>query len=135
VAIRGWVFKHEAEWLAAPATLEADGWHTALACLAAPVQVEGLLPCGEQFYFRARHTEACLAVGGVDPSNAPAWEHCDLHPEASYLPANDGLALAASPTSITPVTARSNDGLRWSRHERMLAVSPMSTAYRSTQSR
>jgi hypothetical protein len=93
VAIRGWVFKHEAEWLAALATLEADGWHAALTCLAAPVQVEGLLPCGEQFYFRARHTEACLAVGGVDPSDVPAWEHCEPYPEASYLPANEGLAI------------------------------------------
>jgi hypothetical protein len=93
VATREWAAKHEAEWLAALATLEADGWHAALTCLAAPVQVEGLLPCGERFYFRARHTEACLAVGGADPSDVPAWEHCEPHPDASNLPADDGLVM------------------------------------------
>jgi hypothetical protein len=64
-----------------------------LTCSAAPVQVEGRLPGGEKYYFRARHGEVCLAVGGVDPSNGAAWERCEDHPDASYLPAGDGLAI------------------------------------------
>jgi hypothetical protein len=93
MAKQGWAFKHEVEWQAALAALEADGWQAALTCLAAPVQVEGLLPCGERFYFRARHAEACLAVGGADPSDVPVWERCESHPAASYLPAHEGLAV------------------------------------------
>jgi hypothetical protein len=91
MATTGWALKHEAEWLAVLTTLEAEGWQAALTCSAAPVQVEGLLPNGERFYFRARHTEACLGVGGADPSDVPAWEQCEPRPEASYLPADDGL--------------------------------------------
>ena len=89
----GWALKHEAEWLAVLATLETEGWNAALTCSAAPVQVEGQLPNGEQFYFRARHADACLGVGGADPSDAPDWEQCEAHPEASYLSAHDGLAI------------------------------------------
>jgi hypothetical protein len=93
VATTGWALKHEAEWLAALAALETEGWHGALTCSAAPVQIEGQLPNGERFYFRARHTDACLGVGGADPSDVPAWEQCEPHPDASYLPAHDGVAI------------------------------------------
>jgi hypothetical protein len=57
------------------------------------VQVEGFLPDGEPFYFRARHGEACLAVGGPDPADAAPWERCLQHREASHLPADDGLPI------------------------------------------
>jgi hypothetical protein len=86
----------EAGWLAALAVLEAQGWRAQLTCSAAPVQVEGRLPGGELFYFRARHDEACLAVEGEDPADLPDWEQCNAHPEASYLTADDGLAILSA---------------------------------------
>ena len=53
VATTGWALKHEVEWRAALATPKTEGWNAALTCSAAPVQVEGHLPSGEQFYFLA----------------------------------------------------------------------------------
>jgi hypothetical protein len=85
--------EHRAEWLAAVATLQAEGWTAELTCTAAPVQVEGRLPSGDLFYFRARHDEALLAIGGPDPADVAAWEHSERHPGASYLPAQEGLAI------------------------------------------
>jgi hypothetical protein len=45
------------EWDAALATLRAAGWPVEMTCGAAPGQLEGVLPCGELFYFRSRHDE------------------------------------------------------------------------------
>ncbi|MEE6262201.1 hypothetical protein [Plantactinospora sonchi] len=55
------------------ATLRAKGWQADLICPAAPVRVEGRLPDGQPFNFRARHGEVSLGVGGADPADVPAW--------------------------------------------------------------
>jgi len=64
-----WVATHEQEWDTALAELREAGWQAEMTCLAAPVQVEGVLPCGERFYFRSRHNEILPAVGGEDPAD------------------------------------------------------------------
>jgi hypothetical protein len=46
-----------------------------------------------KFYFRARHDEARLAIGGHDPSDRADWERSEDHPEASYLSAENGLPI------------------------------------------
>jgi hypothetical protein len=84
---------HPTDWSAAVAVLQAEGWLAKVTCHAAPVQVEGRLPVGPLFYFRARHDEVLLAVGGPDPADAPEWEGSEPHHEASYLPAQEGLAI------------------------------------------
>lgn len=93
MAESGWAYTHAAQWRAGLAALAAAGWQAELTCLAAPVQVEGRLPTGEPFYFRARHGEACLGAGGPDPADIPEWERCRAHPDAGHLPAGDGLAV------------------------------------------
>jgi GNAT superfamily N-acetyltransferase len=82
-------------WDAALTTLREAGWQVEMTCHAAPVQLEGVLPCGERFYFRSRHDEVLLAVGGVDPADAAPWERqVDSAPhDASFLPAEPGLRL------------------------------------------
>lgn len=85
-------------WDAALAGLREDGWQAELTCLAAPVQVEGILPCGERFYFRARHDEVLLAVGGEDPAGGAPWERQTDYGrpgghDASWLSAHTGLRL------------------------------------------
>jgi hypothetical protein len=96
-----WAETHQQEWEAALATLREAGWQAQMTCLAAPVQIEGTLPCGEHFYFRSRHDEILLAVGGEDPSDAAPWERRAGYgpPEqekASYLTAPPGLRLLFS---------------------------------------
>jgi hypothetical protein len=93
-----WADTHQRDWDAALATLREAGWQAEMTCLAAPVQLEGVLPCGEQFYFRSRHDEILLAVGGEDPADAAPWEQRVSYgppggEEASYLPAQPGLRL------------------------------------------
>ncbi|WP_273937709.1 hypothetical protein [Kutzneria chonburiensis] len=92
-------------------TLRAAGWQVDMTCGAAPVQLEGVLPCGELFYFRARHDEVLLAVGGEDPADIAPWEREVEQEDASYLPADPGLRLLAelagehekaAPESIQP---------------------------------
>ena len=66
--------------------------------IAAPVQAEGVLPCGERFYFRSRFNEILLAVGGEDPAHGAPWEQRASYgtPEksaASYLAPQPGLRL------------------------------------------
>jgi hypothetical protein len=85
--------EHEADWRVGLELLRGQSWQADLTCAAAPVQVEGSLPGGELFYFRSRHVDVCLAVGGSDPSDIPAWQQCEPHPDASYLPAGDGIAI------------------------------------------
>ncbi|MEV6848148.1 hypothetical protein [Actinoplanes sp. NPDC051411] len=82
-----WAAEREGQWLT------AGGWRATPSRSAAPVQVEGVLPGGELFYFRARHDEACLAIGGPDPAGRAPWERCRPHREAGLLPAADGLAM------------------------------------------
>jgi hypothetical protein len=93
-----WVATHEQEWDTALAELREAGWQAEMTCLAAPVQVEGVLPCGERFYFRSRHNEILLAVGGEDPADGAPWQQqvsygAPARSEASYLPAQPGLRL------------------------------------------
>ncbi|GIJ49241.1 hypothetical protein Val02_61270 [Virgisporangium aliadipatigenens] len=85
--------RHLAAWNEAVATLNAEGWQAELYTMAAPVQVEGRLPTGEPFYFRSRNHEARLAIGGDDPVEFPDWERCVEQADASWLPAEDGLAI------------------------------------------
>ncbi|SCL41061.1 hypothetical protein GA0074692_6122 [Micromonospora pallida] len=88
-----WHQHHLASWLRLAATLRTEGWETQVTCTAAPVQVDGALPNGERFYFRARHSDVSLGIGGDDPADIPEWEASEPHQEASYLPAVDGEAI------------------------------------------
>ena len=74
-------------------SLRAAGWQVEMTCHAAPVQLEGALPCGERFYFRSRHDEVLLAVGGSDPADFAPWERSVAYDGAAYLPADPGLRL------------------------------------------
>jgi hypothetical protein len=65
---------HEQAGDAAMAALREAGWQVEMTCFAAPVQLEGVLPCGELFYFRSRHDEILLAVGGEDPGDGAPWQ-------------------------------------------------------------
>ncbi|RAN96404.1 hypothetical protein ONO23_00619 [Micromonospora noduli] len=85
-----WHQEHVGSWLQLIATLQSEGWEAHLTCAAAPVQVEGSLPNGELFYFRARHSEVSLGIGGHDPADIPEWEETESHTEASWLPAAEG---------------------------------------------
>ena len=85
--------QHRADWDRVINTLHEDGWDVEMTCEQAPVQLEGHLPTGEQFYFRARHRHATLAVGGADPADIPEWEAEEPCTNASYLPASEGLPL------------------------------------------
>ena len=94
----GWAGTHQQGWDVALARLREAGWLAEMTCAAAPVQVEGVLPCGERFYFRSRHDEVLLGVGGADPSGGAPWElRAGYGPpgeeEASYLPAQPGLRM------------------------------------------
>jgi hypothetical protein len=85
-------------WDAALATLHEAGWQAELTCAAAPVQIEGLLPCGERFYFRSRHDEVLLAVGGDDPADFAPDEQRVAYGQpdesaASWIEAEPGLRL------------------------------------------
>jgi len=86
----GWATAHEQGWQDVVAVLRREGWVAEVTCSAAPVQVEGRLPGGRPFYFRARHGEATLAVGGDDPADIPEWERSERHEMASHLPPDDG---------------------------------------------
>jgi hypothetical protein len=88
----------EQEWDAALAALREAGWQAVMTGLAAPVQIEGVLPCGEQFYFRPRHNAILLAVGGEDPADGASWQQQASYgtpgrSEAPYLPAQPELRL------------------------------------------
>jgi hypothetical protein len=103
-----WATEQQRAWDAALATLREAGWQVEMTGLAAPVQLEGVLPCGERFYFRSRHDDVLLAVGGEDPADAAPWERWVSYgsprgewvsygsprgEEASYLQAQPGLRL------------------------------------------
>ena len=92
-ARRRWHQQHSRSWLQLVATLHSEGWEARVTCEAAPVQVEGTLPSGKRFYFRARHRGVSLGIGGDDPADIPAWEASESHQEASYLPADVGEAI------------------------------------------
>ena len=59
-----WARTRQREWDAALATLRKAGWQVEMTTLAGPVQLEGVLPCGELFYFRSRHDQVLLAGRG-----------------------------------------------------------------------
>jgi hypothetical protein len=93
-----WVVTREQEWDAALAELREAGWQAKMTGLAAPVRIEGVLPCGERFCFRSRFNEILLAVGGADPARGAPWQQRSSYgtPEksaASYLTAQAGLPL------------------------------------------
>ncbi|NED53649.1 hypothetical protein EAD96_30325 [Micromonospora sp. BL1] len=92
-APQGWMQQHMASWLRLVTTLRSEGWEAQMTCEAAPVQMEGHLPSGERFYFRARHSDVSLGIGGEDPSDIPEWEESESHEEASWLPATDAEAI------------------------------------------
>lgn len=85
------------EWQQVIDHLTEAGWNASLVTSAAPVQLEGALPGGERFYFRARWNEITLAVGGQDPADTGAWEctvpYGDADADASWLDASDGLTI------------------------------------------
>lgn len=90
----------DAEWRAAVRELDDQGWEAEVLSAGAPVQVVGVLPSGERFYFRARWDEVSLAVGGDEPCDVPDSEwvghesYADAGPcGASALPSDDGLRL------------------------------------------
>ncbi|TYC02111.1 hypothetical protein FXF53_10395 [Micromonospora sp. WP24] len=85
--------QHLASWLELAANLRSEGWDAQVTCSAAPVQMEGRLPSGERFYFRGRHSDVTLAVGGDDPADIPEWERSESRQEASWLPAAEGEAI------------------------------------------
>lgn len=98
---RNWAETHQRKWDAALTTLREAGWQARMTCPAAPVQIEGMLPCGEHFYFRSHHDEILLAVGGEDPSDTAPWERRASYgkpggEDASYLTAQPGLRLLLS---------------------------------------
>ena len=91
-----WYRERQAEWDASLDVLRGEGWVVVLTSLAAPLQLEGQLPTGESFYFRARHDQVSLGVGGDDPSWSPEWEGSEQYgsdDDASYLSGEDGLAV------------------------------------------
>jgi len=97
--LNDWADRQVRQWQAALAELRGHGWQELeLSCYAAPVQILGWLPCGEEFYFRSRHDEILLAVGGDDPSDVAPWQRRVSYgqpggEDASYLPAEPGLEL------------------------------------------
>lgn len=52
--------------------LEANGYHILWGSGQAPTELQGFLPAGEVFYFRARHTTARIEIG-VDNPDASKW--------------------------------------------------------------
>jgi hypothetical protein len=54
------------------------------------VQVEGHAPDGQRVYFRARHSDVLIAIGGSDTAEGAPYEARAQHPDASYIPAEDG---------------------------------------------
>ena len=86
----------EAEWETVFVLLRTEGWTVKNTGLAAPLQLEGRLPSGEAFYFRPRHDEVSMGIGGEDPCDSPTWEGREMYgtgSDASYLPGDDGLAI------------------------------------------
>lgn len=98
-----WYRDREAEWETVFVTLRAEGWTVNHTGLAAPLQLEGRLPSGEAFYFRSRHDEVSLRIGGEDPSDSPAWEGRETYgsgSDASYLPGDDGASQSSVGSSM-----------------------------------
>jgi hypothetical protein len=81
----------ETGWKDAITILNSQGWKARYWGGAAPVQVEGHLPTGENFYFRARSDSASLGVGGEDPADTPSWYSEQSVVGASYLAGAPGL--------------------------------------------
>jgi hypothetical protein len=73
--------------------LRAEGWQVEMTCQAAPVQLAGRIPDGTEFYFRSRHDDALLAIGGEDPAARGEWEAEIPFTDASWLTAEDGLPI------------------------------------------
>jgi hypothetical protein len=85
-----WMRDHLAAWERTLDVLRSEGWHVRMMTSAAPVQIDGHAPDGQLFYFRARHTDVLLAVGGDDPADSATYQAQEHHPDASHLPADDG---------------------------------------------
>lgn len=100
-----WYIEHEMGWARAAASLRLDGWTVDVMTFAAPVQLEGLLPRGERFYFRSRHDEALLAVGGDDPANVAPWEVPEPCASASHLAGDERLVMLRRMVSQHPIAS------------------------------
>ena len=111
-----WAVRQVREWEAALALLREAGWKELdFSCLGAPVQILGVLPCGEGFYFRSRHDEVLLAVGGEDPSSTAPWERRASYgqpggEDASYLPGGPGLELILALAAQHQLSCQRSDG-------------------------
>jgi len=85
-------------WDGVAGALRLHGCEATVTTYAAPVQMEGRLPSGELFYFRARRNTCSLAVGGVDPADVPAWRaEVELPGDftATWLEADEGKRIFA----------------------------------------
>jgi hypothetical protein len=91
-----WLSTQVAQWEHALALLRAEGWIARLTCPVAPVQIEGALPSGHGFHFRARHNGVSLRVWPQEKEGR-GWqgevEYAGAREAASYLPAADGLPI------------------------------------------
>jgi hypothetical protein len=63
----------EREWEPIVERLRKEGFDVQHFTIAMPVQIIGVLPGGEPFYFRERYGHAYLGVGG-DAVWSPHWE-------------------------------------------------------------
>jgi len=78
------------------ASLRADGYTVHSSSYAAPVQLEGTLPTGENFYFRARFKNVGLRVWRDSPDPGSHWsDSFELAGEhsGSYLEPDEGEAI------------------------------------------
>ena len=65
-------FTTEASWQQLPPSLRSERGTTVVTCHAAPVQLEGMVPTGEHFYFCCRQVTCSLGIGGINPADSPA---------------------------------------------------------------
>ena len=100
--VSDWYVEREKGWSRAAVTLRADGWTVDVMTIVAPVQLQGLLPRGERFYFRSRHDEPLLAEGGDDRADAAPWEVREPCGRASHLTCEDGLVMIRRMVSLYP---------------------------------
>jgi hypothetical protein len=91
---RNWLGNNHSEFAALVARLEEEGFKIKSATEQVPVQMEGILPDGENFYFRCRGKSCSLRVAakGIEPLENPYWELSKEQwewPEAGWLGATE----------------------------------------------
>lgn len=94
---KSWVVDYEDRWNSIiEQQLRPLGVAARLITVAAPVQLEGILDSGEDFYFRCRYDACELSVGGEDPATVPKWSaevRRWRETEASHLTPEDASAV------------------------------------------